>query len=108
MRRAPPQLTPRPGRTRHQDRRVTRPARSVKDLYRGASDLYTDLDDLQVGEPALVAEIEDPVLSVPLQPLQCEPVCLGQFRDVDVVTNARSVGRGVVVAEDLETSLPRR
>src|SRR5436190_12407678 len=93
-------------RARHQQWRVTGPARSDRVRDRMPDDGLGSREHLADGEAAGVAEVERERLVRPRVVeggrLEGEEVSVGEVGDVDVVADAGAVRRRIVIAEDSE------
>src|SRR5690349_1614735 len=100
--RYPPQHAPRLLRASDQLRWITGPPRADLDRQARARHPLHRLDYLPDRESIAVAQVEGGAGSALAQIAETEHVGLGQVDDVNVVADARPVGRGVIGAEDLE------
>ena len=101
------------GRASDEHRRVAGPTRTDRRTgSAGRRPPRPPSSDLADAEPAAVAEVEDERLGRPRivgrGRLEGEQVRVGEVGDVDVVADARSVGRRVVVAEERQRLGPSR
>jgi hypothetical protein len=98
-----------PQPTREELRRIIDVCKGRKMIFRivpGVADLIEGrLDDLPHGVPGAVAEVERQA-PARLDGLHGQDVGLGQVIDVNVIADARAVGRGVVRAEDRDGLAP--
>src|SRR3974390_243015 len=79
--------------------RISGTARHFSNGNRMTGDMAGDVDDLADGETAAAAEVANQLL-LAFQALQGEDMRGGEVVDVDVITHAGSVFRGVVATKD--------
>ena len=99
--RLPSELLARTRRVGHQLGRIAWPARARLDGDRLAAGLAAGLDHFANAVAPPDAQVELQPMSR-LQSFQGQQMGAGQIVDVDVVANAGAVGRGIILAEDLD------
>src|SRR5262252_2716910 len=90
------------GRIRNKSGRIAMAARHDPAPHAATTDLFDHLYDLVHGMTASGAEIEFQRMSALFEKLKRAHVGVGQVVHMDIVSNAGSVGRGIVSTEDLE------
>src|SRR6516225_3395552 len=86
-------------RTRHQHRRIARAPRRYSRRYRMAGHAADRLNHFTHAEALAVAQVVNEAVFF-LERLEHQQVCLAEIADVDVVADAGTVRRRVVVAEN--------
>jgi|SRR5262245_38621497 len=85
-----------------QNWRITSPARAYFRGYRSAGDFFRRPDDLADGKPRPVPKLNE-LLGLPARSQSRAATCASaKSRNVDVITNAASIGRGVICSKDLD------